>query len=377
MLMSGPVAEPAGIVEVAALSGFSPATVSRALRGLPGVSASTRIAVEQAAAQLGYSPSPSAAALTTGRTNAIGVIAPWVSRWFFSAVIEGAQEILTEQGYDLLLYPLGTGGGRRSGGLDTRALNKRVDGLLALNVPLAAPSLLSMQDLRVPVVTVGTAVEGMSGVLVDNVEVGRQATQHLLDLGHRRIAFFGDDLEQLHGFTAAADRHRGYDLTLREECIEPESALVQRTGFSLNGGEAAFHRMFARPAVCDPPTAVFAVSDEVAMGVLYAARGHGLAVPRDLSVIGVDGHDFAYLFDLTTISQPVRDQGRIAARLLLEQVNSAVSRPPSVVSVGSSLIRRGTTAPSGLRRSSPAHRESADLRDQPEKPPQRRRADAS
>ena len=81
------------------------------------------------------------------------------------------------------------------------------------------------------------------------------------------------------------------------------------------------------------------------MGVLYAAREHGLKIPRDLSVIGVDGHDFAYLFDLTTISQPVRDQGRIAARLLLEQVNTTPPRPPSVVSVGSGLIRRGTTGP--------------------------------
>jgi LacI family repressor for deo operon, udp, cdd, tsx, nupC, and nupG len=344
--MSGPIVEPAGIVEVAALSGFSPATVSRALRGLAGVSASTRLAVEEAASQLGYFPSPSATALSTGRTNAIGVIAPWVSRWFFSAVIEGAQEILTQKGYDLLLYPLGVGGGPRSGGLEARALNKRVDGLLALNVPLADPSLLSLQDLRVPVVTVGTAVEGVSGVLVDNVEVGRQATQHLLDLGHRRIAFFGDDLEHLHGFTAAADRHRGYDLTLRDTGgIEPDPALVQRTGFSLDGGEAAFHRMFTRTDHCQPPTAIFAVSDEVAMGVLYAARGHGLDVPGDLSVIGVDGHDFAYLFDLTTISQPVRDQGRIAARLLLEQISGTQPRPPSLVSVSSALIRRSTTGP--------------------------------
>jgi LacI family repressor for deo operon, udp, cdd, tsx, nupC, and nupG len=346
--MSGPTFEPAGIVEVAALSGFSPATVSRALRGLPGVSASTRLAVEEAASQLGYFPSPSAAALTTGRTNAIGVIAPWVSRWFFSAVVEGAQEVLAQQGYDLLLYPIGVAGGRRAGGLDTRSLTKRVDGLLALNVPLAGKSMVSLRDLRVPVVTVGTAVEGMSGVLVDNVEVGRQATQHLLDLGHRRIAFFGDDLDEMHGFTAAADRHRGYDLTLREAGIEPDPALVQRTGFSMDGGEAAVHRVFGQgwPA-CDLPTAVFAVSDEVAMGILYAAREHGLKVPKDLSVVGVDGHDFAYLFDLTTIAQPVRDQGRIAARLLLEQVNSSQPRPPSVVSVGSGLIRRGTTGPVG------------------------------
>lgn len=362
--MSGPTFEPAGIVEVAALSGFSPATVSRALRGLPGVSATTRVAVEEAASQLGYFPSPSAAALTTGRTNAIGVIAPWVSRWFFSAVVEGAQEVLTQQGYDLLLYPIGVAGGRRVGGLDTRSLTKRVDGLLALNVPLADKSVVSLQDLRVPVVTVGTAVEGMSGVLVDNVEVGRQATQHLLDLGHQRIAFFGDDLETMHGFTVASDRHRGYDLTLRAAGIEPDPALVQSTGFSTDGGEAAAHRVFGRGwKQCDLPTAVFAVSDEVAMGVLYAARKHGLKVPRDLSVVGVDGHDFAYLFDLTTVSQPVRDQGRIAARLLLEQVNSPQARPPSVVSVGSDLIRRGTTGPVSLPSSSASIRKKQGTAD--------------
>jgi LacI family transcriptional regulator, repressor for deo operon, udp, cdd, tsx, nupC, and nupG len=344
--MSGPTFEPAGIVEVAALSGFSPATVSRALRGLPGVSATTRVAVEQAASQLGYFPSPSAAALTTGKTNAIGIIAPWVSRWFFSAVVEGAQEVLQQQGYDLLLYPIGAAGGRRQGGLDTRSLTKRVDGLLALNVPLADKSVVSLRDLRVPVVTVGTAVEGMSGVLVDNIEVGRQATQHLLDLGHRRIGFFGDDLDEMHGFTAAIDRHRGYDLTLRAAGLEPDPGLSQRTGFSMDGGEAALHRAFSKGSPArDLPTAVFAVSDEVAMGVLYAARERGLKVPGDLSIVGVDGHDFAYLFHLTTISQPVRDQGRIAARLLLEQVNSQQPRPPSVVSVGCELIRRSTTGP--------------------------------
>ena len=341
--MSGPTFEPAGIVEVAALSGFSPATVSRALRGLPGVSAPTRQAVEAAASKLGYFPSPSAAALTTGRTNAIGVIAPWVSRWFFSAVVEGAQEVLAEHGYDLLLYPIGVAGGRRDGGIDTRSLNKRVDGLLALNVPLADKSLVSLQSLRVPVVTVGTAVEGMSGVLVDNVEVGRKATQHLLDLGHRRIAFLGDDLDEMHGFTVAVDRHRGYDIALLEAGIEPDESLTERTGFSIDGGEAALHRLYGRRGGL--PTAIFAVSDEVAMGVLHAAKEHDIKVPRDLSVIGVDGHDLAYLFDLTTISQPVRDQGRIAARLLLEQVNASGPRSASVISVGSGLIRRSTTGP--------------------------------
>ena len=171
-------------------------------------------------------------------------------------------------------------------------------------------------------VTVGTAVEGMSGVLVDNVEVGRQATQHLLDLGHRRIAFFGDDLDEMHGFTAAVDRHRGYDLTLREAGIEPDPALV-------NAPDSRW--TVARPPCigCSAGVEGPRPADRRFRRQRRSRHGRSLRRPAawtegawDLSIVGVDGHDFAYLFDLTTISQPVRDQGRIAARLLLEQVNS-------------------------------------------------------
>lgn len=346
--MPDPKTQPVGIMEVAALSGFSPATVSRALRGLPGVSAKTREAVERAASSLGYSPSPWATALTTGRTNTIAVIAPWVSRWFFSAVIEGAQEVLTEHGYDLMLYPFGV-----DGGVDAHSLSKRVDGVLALNVPLAHRSVGALGGLGVPIVTLGSAVEGISSVLVDNVVVGQRATQHLIDLGHRRIAFFGDEDGEAQGFPVAVDRHRGYDMTLRAAGVEPDPALTYSSGFSINGGEAALHRCLAESAD-DPPTALFAVSDEVAIGALHAARLHGLRIPGDLSLVGVDGHDFAYLFDLTTISQPVRDQGRIAARLLLEQVNEP-QHTPTAVTVGCELIRRGSTGPLRSRKVPPGN----------------------
>ncbi|TKV57852.1 LacI family transcriptional regulator [Nakamurella flava] len=346
-----PLGSPIGIVEVAAASGFSPATVSRALRGLPGVSASTRVAVEKAAATLGYFPSPSASALITGRTNTFGIVAPWVSRWFFSAVIDGAQEVFGAAGYDLLLYPVATPSDPRGGYvINSRAIGKRVDGLLALNVPLMDSSLHSLQTLHIPVVTVGTAVQGLSGVLVDNEQVGRAATRHLLALGHRRIAFFGDDDgSHTDGFTVATDRARGFELEMRDAGLEPDPQLFQVSGFSIDGGEAALHRVFSQPGVA-PPTAIFAVSDEVAMGAIYAARSRGLSVPGDLSIIGVDGHDLSYLFDLSTVAQPVKDQGRIAARLLLEQVTGPGPRPPSVVSVGTELIRRGTTGPLGVAR---------------------------
>lgn len=336
-----------GIVEVAALAGVSPATVSRALRGLPGVSAATRSTVEQAAAALGYVASPSAAALTTGRTSAIGVMAPWISRWFFSAVIEGAQEVVAEQGYHTLLYPLGANSAPASASMtDTRSLHKRVDGVLCLNVPRGTDP-VSLHELRVPLVTVGASVPGIAGVLVDDIEVGYSATRHLLELGHRRIAYLGHDPDDRYGFSVAADRARGYTRALSEFGIAVDPDLIGMTGFAIEAGTRAMDQLWEQIGA-DPerrPTAVFAVSDEVAMGVLHSARNHGIRVPEDLSVIGVDNHDMAYLFDLTTIGQPVREQGRIAARLLLANMRMDEPNPPEVVTLQPGLIRRGTTAP--------------------------------
>lgn len=334
-----------GIVEVAARAGVSPATVSRALRGLPGVSATTRLNVERAAAELGYVASPSAAALTTGRTSAIGVMAPWISRWFFIAVIEGAQDVVSEQGYDTLLYPLGANAGPTAPAVDTRALHKRVDGVLGLNVPLGLqPS--SLRDLRVPLVTVGSTIPGVPGVLVDDVEVGYLATRHLLELGHRRIAFLGRDPDNMYGFLVAADRERGYEKALLEHRIAVDPRLIGMTGFAVEAGSRALDSLWAEAGgdLDRMPSAVFAVSDEVAMGVLHTARRHGIRVPEDLSVIGVDNHDLSYLFDLTTIGQPVREQGRIAARMLLDHVRIAQAHEPEVVRLNPGLISRRTTA---------------------------------
>ncbi len=335
-----------GIVEVAARAGVSPATVSRALRGIPGVSAGTRRAVEKAAADLGYVASASASALARGRTSAIGVMAPWISRWFFSAIIEGAQDVVAERGYDVLLYPLGANAGPDAASIKARTLSKKVDGVLALNVPLHIGT-VAIVDLRLPVVTVGAQVPGLSGVMIDDRDVGYQATRHLLELGHRRIAFLGLDPDSAYGFSVASDRHSGYQAALREAGIEPDPALVQTTGFSVEAGEAAVEHqlMLADWDIRQLPTAIVAVSDEVAMGVLYAARKRGVRIPEDVSLIGVDDHDLAYLFDLTTIGQPVREQGRQAAGLLMDRITCPEQSDLAVIRVDAQLVLRNTTAP--------------------------------
>ncbi|MBM9477552.1 LacI family DNA-binding transcriptional regulator [Nakamurella flavida] len=334
------------IVEVAALAGVSPATVSRALRGLRGVSAPTRVRVIDAAAQLGYVASPSAAALTTGRTQAIAVLAPWVSRWFFGAVIDGAQEVLSRRGYDVLLYPLDGSVDDGPAAPGVRSLDKRVDGVLALNVPLGLQSVQTLLALRVPVVTVGSMIESVPAVLVDNVLVGRLATEHLLGLGHRCIAFLGSDPAEAFGFTVAGDRAAGYRAAMAGAGAPIDGGWCPSTGFAVEGGSIAFERMWGSVVAGDTPapSAVVAVSDEVAMGVLHAARRLGLDVPGDLSVVGVDNHDLGYLFDLTTVAQPVRDQGRMAARLLLDQLTPDPG-PSHTAEITPHLIVRGTTAP--------------------------------
>jgi LacI family repressor for deo operon, udp, cdd, tsx, nupC, and nupG len=331
-----------GINEVAALAGVSPATVSRALRGIPGVAPKTRAVVEQAAERLGYVASPSASSLSTGRSGAIGILAPWLSRWFFASAIEGAQRALHGR-YDVLLYPAGAGVVPGAGKLDVRALHKRVDGVLALNAPVGIDAL---SDLRIPVVTIGGIYHGFGAVLLDDVKVGRKATDHLISLGHRVIAFIGLDPDRVYGFTSADDRFAGYRESLAAAGLDFHETLVETSGFNIQAGSDALQRVWS--AVTDgrapTPTAVFAVSDEVAIGVMAAARRLGLSVPADLSVIGVDNHDMSYLFDLTTISQPVREQGELAAQLLLETIQNPNSEP-SRIFVDSSIVYRNSTGP--------------------------------
>jgi DNA-binding LacI/PurR family transcriptional regulator len=338
---------PIGIVEVAARAQVSPATVSRALRGSPGVSAPTRARVQAAARALGYAPSASAAALARGRTSVIGVLAPWVSRWFFATVIDGAQQVVAEAGYDLLLSPMVHSAESAAVGADIRTLAKKVDGILGLNVPRDA----LLDDLpgrsRIPVVTVGCTMPSVSGVQIDDHQVGELAARHLIELGHRRIAFLGPDPDDQFGFRVAGERHDGYRAAMAAAGIRVDPALAVPTGFLIASGEEAFDRLYRATADSSDglPTAIVAVSDEVAMGVLYSARRHGISVPDELSVIGVDNHELGYLFDLTTVGQPAREQGALAAKMLIEDIMGCPGAGARVVRMEPELVVRGTTAP--------------------------------
>ncbi len=327
------------IDDVARAVGVSTATVSRALRGLPTVADETRLRVLVAAESLGYVSSPQASALAGGRTHNVGVVVPFVTRWYFATVVDGICDQLRERGYDMMLYNLAGDREVRRHVFETDAVAKRVDGLVLTAVQPTARELDVLRHLGRPVVLLGAREPGLGSVAVDDVRAARLAMTHLLGLGHRDIGYLGGfDRHQL-AFDTPLQRRATYVATLREHGLVPDPAWVLDGAFSFAGGLEAGARLLSLPR---RPTAVFAASDEMALGLLWAAHAAGVRVPEDLSVVGIDDHELAASVGLTTVAQPVADLGRVAADLLLDQVESASAPVTEELEVG--LLVRATTA---------------------------------
>lgn len=328
----------ADIIDVAKLAGVSTATVSRALRGLPNVSDRTRERVRAAAAELDYVSSPSASRLASGLTHSVGLITPYLGRWFFGQVLSGAARVLREAGYDVLLNALPDDASRDE--FFTRMpLRRRVDGVLVLTLPLASRQVEQLRGLGVPIGSVGSPAPGFSSVGIDDFAAARMATNHLVNLGHSRIAMIGAGDSIPTHFITPDDRSDGYRAALMAAGLEAPGEYSVDGSYTTDGGEAAMVELLSLP---NPPTAVFAQSDEMAMGALRAIRRSGLACPRDISVVGIDDHQLSRMFDLTTVAQPAELQGEIAAKQLLACLDGEA---PRVEQVATRLILRGTTHP--------------------------------
>jgi DNA-binding LacI/PurR family transcriptional regulator len=329
------------IRDVAERAGVSIATVSRALHGLPRVSEATRRRVLAAAAELHYVASPNAASLASGQNMAIGVVAPSVNGWFVATIVHNVERLLRPAGYDVLLYSLGWDAAERRRAFSGNLLRKRVDAILVVATQPDPDEIAALSVAARPVTVVGAEVPGWASVRIDDVACGRTAVRHLVELGHRRIAYIGG--EPKGPMESVASRHRriGYHAELAASGIPVDDALEVDGRFKVPGGMAAMDALLALP---HPPTAVFAASDEMAMGAAHVARQAGLRVPQDLSVIGVDDHDMAELFGLTTVAQPVHTQGVMAAEMILRRLDEPHGEPPALV-VPSTLVVRETTGP--------------------------------
>ena len=330
-----------GIQDVAREVGLSTATVSRALRGIPGVSDETRLRVQEVAQRMGYVPSAAASVLASGQTRTIAVVVPFVTRWYFGEVVEGAESVLRARGYDVLLYNLSGDPQARHRVLSTHLLTKRVDGILILGVEPTADERHWLATHAPPLGMVGGAVPGIPTVRIDDVEAALTAMRHLIALGHRRIGYVGGSETEPLNFSTPLARRRGYHQALREAGVEPDPELETWGHFTVEGGIEAGHQLLRLP---EPPTAIFCASDEMAWGVMRAAMEQGRRIPESLSVIGIDDHDLSRFTDLTTVRQPVADMGRAAAERLLAELGGATVDTEDVL-MPTELIVRGTTAP--------------------------------
>lgn len=331
------------IDEVARLAGVSTATVSRALSGRGHVSTTAKTRVEDAAKSLGYVVSASASSLASGRRRNIGVLVPFLDRWFFSTVLSGISTSLMRRGYDITLYSLTNDAAERHAIFETFLRRQRVDGVIAISLELGEEELERLRQLDLPVIAIGGPSPRLDTLTMDDVAVARLATEHLLALGHRDIAHIGASPEFDVDFHVPTQRRQGFEQALADAGFPARPALYEPADFTIEGGFRAAKQLLGRPG--ERPTAIFAGSDEMAIGALLAARELGYRVPEDLSIIGIDGHELGEFFRLSTVDQFPLGQGERAAAAILAEIDATVppeDRPSRRLPY--ELIVRGSTA---------------------------------
>jgi DNA-binding LacI/PurR family transcriptional regulator len=332
------------ISDVAAHAHVGAATVSRVLNNSPKVSDTTRARVLEAIAELDYRPNPMAQGLSRGRSRTLGVLVPFFTHASAVERLRGVVAALEGSVYDLVLFNVETPA-HRDDHLGSITRRDRADGLLVLSLPIPPDELARLVGAGIPVVLVDAKGDGVPAVLTDDVAGGRLATEHLVALGHRHIAYVGDHPDRGLAFTASGDRLAGFRAVLAEADIPVPPGFVRFCPHDRDEARLVADELLARP---DRPTAVFASSDVQAIGVLEAARSAGLDVPGHLSVVGFDDIELSSYAGLTTVRQPLFESGRIGAGILLDLVAAETAGAvdgPSRVGLELELVERATTGP--------------------------------
>lgn len=328
------------IIDVAREAGVSYSTVSRVLNGFEFVKDATRARVLEAAEKLGYVANLQARSLAGGRSNIVGLLVPGLDNGYLGEIVRGIDEELAHANYDLMLYTTHHRHGREQQYVNTIA-NGLADGLLLI-VPLVPSAFVrALPHQEFPCVLIDQSDSTGKSSIVDatNWQGAHDATRYLISLGHKRIAFITGTMQ----ISSAVERLQGYKDTLREHGIPFDPALVCEGDFSLEKGyEAAIQFL----NLSRPPTAIFASNDEAAFGVMDAVRERGLHVPEDISVIGFDDIPQASMTypKLTTVRQPLEQMGRVAARMLLNQIE-APGTLPQRVTLSTELVIRDSCHP--------------------------------
>ena len=331
------------IKDIARLAGVSHATVSRALHHNPLINIKTAERIREIARRSGYVPNAVARSLVSRSTHTVGVVVTTIADPFIGEVVEGIEIAAKARGYSVILANSNADPAQEIKVVDSFN-ERRVDGILVAASRVGELHAKRLAGTKVPIVLINNQhpkdrhLDAFAySVGIDNLAASRLMLGHLLELGHRRIAYIGDRS----GYQSDAERYSSYRAMLKGARVKLDPALVIRGDGKPEEGEHAANKLLRLP---DPPTAIFCYNDMTALGALRAADAHGLRVPADLSITGFDDLFVASYTTppLTTIRQPKQEMGRRAMSILLQLL--AGEEPESRILLPGELIVRGSTA---------------------------------
>ncbi|SDK17769.1 LacI family DNA-binding transcriptional regulator [Sediminibacillus albus] len=306
----------ANIHQVAKHAGVSVATVSRVLNGQNSVTAKTRIKVEDAIKQLNYEPSLLGRNLRNSESRLLLVLIPNISNPFYSEIINGIENTAIDLNYNILLCETDTNPDRENIYFDL-VRKKMADGIISMDPAVNVETLTKLGKTHAIIQCSEYAVDsGIPYVTIDNLEAAYRAVKHLIRIGHTRIALINSDQKYLY----ARQRQLGYQKALEEHGLHMDEELIFHTqGLGFEYGQQAMKKVLSQK---QRPTAIFAVSDLLAIGALKEIHSHSLKVPEDIAVVGFDKIAFSNMTHptLTTVAQPMYQMGTIAAKMLVDKI---------------------------------------------------------
>ncbi|WP_430507827.1 LacI family DNA-binding transcriptional regulator [Rossellomorea marisflavi] len=310
------------IKEVAKMAEVSSATVSRFLNNSGYVGEEARKRILKVIEETGYVPSENAKSLRTKQTKVIGVILPKISTETSSRLVRGLDEVLAKEGYQILLANSGLSAEKEIEHL--RLLKSRdVDGIILSATTNGANLKSEIQRLDIPVVVVGQEVDGTPNVIFDEYQAAKDMVKHLIDHGHERIGFIGVSEEDP---AVGVLRKKGYLQAMQEKNLSIEESWIEKGIFDVESGAVAMERMMEAAI---PPTAVFAVTDRLAIGAMNYVKSKGLRIPEDMAFAGIGASELSRYItpSLTTMDYQNKESGRVAAGLILEAIKGGITSP--------------------------------------------------
>jgi LacI family transcriptional regulator len=327
------------IYDVARLSGVSISTISRVLNAPDKVNSKTHKRVMNAIDKLGFIPRADARARALQNTNRIGVLTPFFTAPSFVQRFRGVASALSKENYELVIYPVDSID-HLQGYISSIPLMRNIDGLIIMSLSLGDQDAQRLSNNGMETVLIEYSHSNLNSIVIDDVQGGRLAAEHLINKGHKAFSFLGDiEPPEKYVIHPVKSRLAGFTQAIQEAGLSLPKTYIRSAPYTQEESRQAARELLE---LAKPPSAIFVASDIQAMSVMKVARQLNIKIPEDLAVVGFDDIEVAEHVDLTTVRQHLDESGRLAAEILLARINEP-SRPLQHINLPLNLIERMTT----------------------------------